>query len=209
MRRREVELREARAAWAARPDGRPMDWDQRGRTGIADPSMGAALDRLSPKLWSEGLVTWGWMASARTVAWEEGDMDTWGQVLWSHDPWVEAHPTSMEAVGRRLWWFQEPPEFAGRKLDLTVPPWDRARSLGVKDPPDVRTTRLPRTLGQSRVILHRPVAILRDDLLHGRLLSQLVLLLVTRDERASVRLLPSTFWPDSFRQGWERELATG
>ena len=207
MRRSERQLHDMRARWAERPRPTPKWWLPGKPDWFYESAHLQGLADGEPLLYEIGEVRWARVLMANSVVWEPGTATAPGEVLWSPDPYVEAHPDWLEGPARAYWWLKQPPEVADLKnLRVDIPGWDRLQKFASDEYRSAERRRVPPLLSRRRVVYHDSILFYRSDLPGGVLASSLIPVVnSTSSTPTPTRLLPPRFWAEDLLLEWETE----
>jgi hypothetical protein len=179
---------EARLADYLRAD--PPDWLT---DASSDELLGAFHDQ--ERLRREGKIAWAAVVQANMFAFELRPFDSPASVIWSDDPFFDAHPAVLSGMCESLFELKGTnPAEADAAAFARMITNELTRGMRLK---------VPRSIAQGRVVYHSSLMLTRKHLPEGYLARKL--LPVFADPQPSGRLLivPAAFWPASLTQWWK------
>lgn len=186
-------LAEIRARWAAREPAKALPLPPVPDWWAKRPDLWAA------RAYVHTLAQEGEVASGRLLVFDDsmvrpGAEALPGEVIWSDDPYVEAHPSLLDEVSERWWKLRR---------EGSAAPGLRAMVPVVRGDAPVAIRRVPGPLASDRVVWHCKLMLYPSHLPESRIGLPIVPILRDPTHRhAIVMVVPAEWWPAVLVEAW-------
>ena len=149
------------------------------------------------KLLRRGRVVWAAVAQANNQLYEFGTEDLPGNIVYSPDPYFDAHPFHLTWIADKVYALKD------KRLDQITDVGKRAVAMTIRDEYNMcENMLLPESLTERHEVYFSSLLFMRTGLLGCTLSARLVPVLMLPEETPQQLLLPATAWPKSLRRQW-------